>query len=96
MASACSELEGAIEILVRNFYQYAARKGKEDKMNKKEFRKMVTRELHHVLTNTKSKEAADVLIKSLDADADGKISFDEYWTLIGEIAKTMSQQMAMQ
>ncbi|KAM9294712.1 protein S100-A16 [Gastrophryne carolinensis] len=96
MASGCSELESAIEILVRNFYTYAEKKGKHDKMNKKEFRKMVTRELQHVLTNTQNKEAANKLIQSLDADEDGKISFDEYWTLIGEIARKLSQQMAMQ
>ncbi|CAH2327391.1 S100-A16 [Pelobates cultripes] len=96
MASGCSELEAAIEVLVRNFYVYAARKGKYDKMNKKEFRKMVTQELQHVLTNTQNKEAANKLIQSLDADEDGKISFDEYWTLIGEIAKKLSTQMALQ
>ncbi|XP_063802795.1 protein S100-A16 [Pseudophryne corroboree] len=96
MASGCSELESAIEVLVRNFYVYAEKKGKQDKMNKKEFRKMVTQELQHVLTNTQNKEAANKLIQSLDADEDGKISFDEYWTLIGEIARKLSQQMAMQ
>ncbi|XP_068107560.1 protein S100-A16 [Hyperolius riggenbachi] len=96
MASSCSEMESAIEILVRNFYTYAEKKGKHDKMNKKEFRKMVSQELQHVLTNTQNKEAANKLIQSLDTDEDGKISFDEYWTLIGEIARKLSQQMAMQ
>ncbi|XP_053331587.1 protein S100-A16 [Spea bombifrons] len=96
MASGCSPLESAIEVLVRNFYIYAEKKGKHDKMNKKEFRKMVTQELQHVLTNTQNKEAANKLIQSLDTDEDGKISFDEYWTLIGEIARKLSQQMAMQ
>uniref|UniRef100_A0A8C5Q1F5 S100 calcium binding protein A16 n=1 Tax=Leptobrachium leishanense TaxID=445787 RepID=A0A8C5Q1F5_9ANUR len=96
MASGCSELESAIEVLVRNFYVYAKRKGKDDKMNKKEFLKMVTQEMQHVLTNTQNKEAANKLIHSLDADGDEKISFDEYWTLIGEIAKKLSLQMAMQ
>ncbi|XP_075699420.1 protein S100-A16-like [Rhinoderma darwinii] len=96
MASGCSELESAIEILVRKFYDYAKKKGKQDKMNKKEFREMVSQELPHVLTNTQNKEAANKLIQSLDLDEDGKISFDEYWTLIGEIARKLSLQMAMQ
>ncbi|KAM3917922.1 protein S100-A16-like isoform 1-T2 [Leptodactylus fuscus] len=96
MASGCTELESAIEILVRKFYDYAKKKGKHDKMNKKEFREMVAQELPHVLTNTQSKEAANKLIQSLDMDEDGKISFDEYWTLIGEIARKLSLQMAMQ
>ncbi|XP_077319985.1 LOW QUALITY PROTEIN: protein S100-A16 [Lithobates pipiens] len=96
MASACSKLEPAIEVLVRNFYTYAEKKGKHDKMNKKEFRKMVSQELQHVLTNTEDKEASNMLIQSLDMDEDGKISFDEYWTLIGEIARNMSLQMALQ
>ncbi|XP_063802789.1 protein S100-A16-like isoform X2 [Pseudophryne corroboree] len=96
MASGCSELESAIEVLVHNFYVYAKKKGKHDIMNKNEFHKMVTQELQHVLTNTHVKDAVDELIKKLDADEDRKISFDEYWTLIGKIALHMSQQMAMQ
>ncbi|XP_030066865.1 protein S100-A16 [Microcaecilia unicolor] len=96
MASSCSELEKSIEVLVRNFYKYAEKKGEKDKMTKKEFRKMVGSELNHILTNTQSKEGVDKLIKSLDADEDGKISFDEYWTLIGEIAKKLSQQISLQ
>ncbi|XP_030042730.1 LOW QUALITY PROTEIN: protein S100-A16 [Microcaecilia unicolor] len=96
MASSCSELEKSIEVLVRNFYKYAEKKGKKDKMTKKEFRKMVGSELNHILTNTQSKEGADKLIKSLDADEDGKISFDEVLDLIVEIAKELSQANLLQ
>ncbi|XP_078526885.1 protein S100-A16-like isoform X1 [Lissotriton helveticus] len=93
MASNCSDLERSIEVLVKNFYLYA---GKKEKMNRRDFRKMVGAELSHILTNTQSKEGADKLIKSLDANDDGKISFEEYWTLVSEIAKKLSQQMAIQ
>nr|XP_033788795.1 protein S100-A16-like [Geotrypetes seraphini] len=90
-----SELENSMHKLVKNFYNYAEKKGEKDKLTKREFRTMISSELNHVLTNTQSKEAADKLIKSLDADADGKISFDEYWTLINEMCMKMGQQMAL-
>ncbi|XP_063295476.1 protein S100-A16-like [Pelobates fuscus] len=93
MASDSSKLEDAIELLVRNFYKHA---GGNDKMNREEFRKIITQDLHHILTYTEDKEAVDKLIKSVDKDKDKKISFDEYWTLIGMIAKMLSQYSAMQ
>lgn len=37
------------------------------------------------LQDTGNRKAADKLIQSLDANHDGRISFDEYWTLIGGI-----------
>ncbi|XP_018431107.1 PREDICTED: protein S100-A16-like [Nanorana parkeri] len=96
MATTSTNLESAIETVVRNFYTYAHKKGKEYKMNKADFHKMVEQELQHVLTNTENKEALKKLSKKFDADNDGKISFDEYWKLIGEIGRNLGHQMAMQ
>ncbi|KAJ1081027.1 hypothetical protein NDU88_001214 [Pleurodeles waltl] len=91
MASNCSDVERSIKVLVKNFYTYA---GKNDKMNRSEFHKMVGKDLSHILTNPHSKQGVDDLIKKLDANDDGKISFEEYWTIVSEIANKLSRQMA--
>ncbi|KAM4013338.1 protein S100-A16-like [Anomaloglossus baeobatrachus] len=88
MASDCSELESAIETLVHKYYDYAKKEGKHDKMNKKE--------LSNVLTYTKNKERADELFQRLEQKKEGKIGFEEYWALIGDIALKLSLQMALQ
>lgn len=88
MASNCSELESAIQMLVETFDKYAGKDllgRRRSAISKSNFRKMLSCELHHMLTATENKKAANTLIAKLDQDSDGKISFDEYWNLIGEI-----------
>ncbi|XP_054995680.1 protein S100-A16-like [Sorex araneus] len=83
MADSCTELEQMMLLLVEKFYKYVP-KGKEE-IRKSDFREMLQKELNHMLTATGSKEAANKLIQDLDTDHNGRISFDEYWTLIGSI-----------
>ncbi|XP_078524478.1 uncharacterized protein LOC144797647 isoform X2 [Lissotriton helveticus] len=81
MASNDVDPEFCIGVLVKTFYQYAGKK----RMNRKEFQKM----------STEDKEEVNELIRLIDANEDGKISFEEYWSLISLITDTLSKQMAM-
>ncbi|XP_053133935.1 protein S100-A16 [Hemicordylus capensis] len=93
MAGDPSELEWAIDTLVKNYNKYSG-KGcccrKRNGISKKDFRKMLSHQLNHMLTDTKNKQSADKLICDLDENHDGRISFDEYWNLIGGIASPIS------
>uniref|UniRef100_A0A8D0N5I5 S100 calcium binding protein A16 n=1 Tax=Sus scrofa TaxID=9823 RepID=A0A8D0N5I5_PIG len=60
------------------------------------FRKMLQKELNHMLTDTGNRKAADKLIQNLDANHDGRISFDEYWTLIGGITSPIANLIRQQ
>ncbi|XP_078524476.1 protein S100-A16-like isoform X1 [Lissotriton helveticus] len=91
MASNDVDPEFCIGVLVKTFYQYAGKK----RMNRKEFQKMVSTELNHILSSTEDKEEVNELIRLIDANEDGKISFEEYWSLISLITDTLSKQMAM-
>ncbi|KAM5125358.1 protein S100-A16-like [Mantella aurantiaca] len=93
---ASTELESAIWTLVNNFYAYAKSHRREEKMGRKEFRNMVSQELHHVLTNAENKDCLNKMITDLDDDGDKKISFQEYWKLIAAVARGMSTQTASQ
>ncbi|CAI5798388.1 protein S100-A16-like isoform X1 [Podarcis raffonei] len=92
MAGNLSELEEALLTLVRNYDKYAEKSfflryffGKQGKISKENFGKMLNEELSHVLSNTDSKTAAQEMFADMDLDEDGKMSFDEYWRLIGGI-----------
>ncbi|XP_062821079.1 protein S100-A16 isoform X2 [Anolis carolinensis] len=95
MACDPSELEWAIQTLVKNYERYASRGcccccKRRQGITKKSFRKMLNHELNHMLTDTKNKQAADKLICDLDENQDGRISFHEYWNLIGGIASPIA------
>ncbi|XP_059757848.1 protein S100-A16 [Balaenoptera ricei] len=97
MADSYTELEKAVVVLVENFYKYVSKNSlAKNKISKSSFRKMLQKELNHMLTDTGNRSAADKLIQNLDANHDGCISFDEYWNLIGgitgPIAKLIRQQ----
>ncbi|XP_012331599.2 protein S100-A16 [Aotus nancymaae] len=86
MSDCYTELEKAIIVLVENFYKYVSKYSLvKNKISKSSFREMLRKELNHMLSDTGNRKAADKLIQNLDANHDGRISFDEYWTLIGGI-----------
>uniref|UniRef100_A0A8C4KYU1 Protein S100 n=1 Tax=Equus asinus TaxID=9793 RepID=A0A8C4KYU1_EQUAS len=98
MADSYTELEKAVVVLVENFYKYVSKHSLvKNKISKSSFRKMLQKELNHMLTDTGNRKAADKLIQNLDANHDGRISFDEYWTLIDpQPSKTGLPQNSLQ
>ncbi|XP_010725600.1 protein S100-A16 isoform X1 [Meleagris gallopavo] len=93
-----TELEWAVQVLVNNFDKYSSRCccRKPRRISKKDFRKMLSCELNHMLTDTGNRRAADKLICDLDENKDGRISFEEYWTLIGGIASPIAHIIRQQ
>ncbi|XP_007464436.1 PREDICTED: protein S100-A16 [Lipotes vexillifer] len=97
MADSYTELEKAVVVLVENFYKYVSKHSlAKDKISKSSFRKMLQKELNHMLTDTGNRRAADKLIQNLDANHDGCISFDEYWILIGGITSPIANLIRQQ
>nr|XP_020746450.1 protein S100-A16 [Odocoileus virginianus texanus]XP_020746451.1 protein S100-A16 [Odocoileus virginianus texanus]XP_020746452.1 protein S100-A16 [Odocoileus virginianus texanus]XP_020746453.1 protein S100-A16 [Odocoileus virginianus texanus] len=98
MADSYTELEKAVVVLVENFYKYVSKHSLvKNKISKSSFRKMLQKELNHMLTvDTGNRKAADKLIQNLDANHDGRISFDEYWTLIGGITSPIANLVRQQ
>ncbi|KAJ8000335.1 hypothetical protein DPEC_G00203760 [Dallia pectoralis] len=82
-------MESAIQTVVSVYLKSA--KGKEN-LGGNDFQKLVKSQLHNIMTDTDSSEAVKNMQKGLDSNQDGKVSFDEYMTLVGYIATTMSQQ----
>ncbi|XP_077453740.1 protein S100-A10 [Stigmatopora argus] len=80
-------MESAIKTLVTTFI--SSSRGKES-MDGKSFQKMVKKHLGSVMENTNSSTAIKEMQNGLDEDRDGKVGFQEYLTLIGYIAKAVS------
>ncbi|XP_058015797.1 protein S100-A16-like isoform X2 [Ahaetulla prasina] len=88
------KLESAIQTVVDYYNIYSSKEfllfGKVG-IRKSNFKKMLERDLSHILTNTDNKEEVEKLFKDLDRDGDGVIDFDKYWDLIGNIAKPIAR-----
>ncbi|KAJ6656947.1 hypothetical protein lerEdw1_002948 [Lerista edwardsae] len=94
MAAKPGELESALQTLVEMFDKYAGKDlvGRRRRaIGRSNFRKLLSCELHHMLTASENRQAADKLIGQLDENSDGKISFEEYWNLIGLIVNPLLQ-----
>ncbi|XP_061529953.1 protein S100-A16 [Phyllopteryx taeniolatus] len=81
-------MESAIQTLVTTFL--GSTKGKES-MDGKSFQKMVKKHLSGVMEDTNSSAAIKEMQNGLDENKDGKVSFQEYLTLIGYVAKSVSE-----
>ncbi|MBZ3880544.1 Protein S100-A16 [Sciurus carolinensis] len=80
------ELKKAVVVPVENFYKYVSKHSLvKNKISKSSFRKMLQKELNHMLMDTGNRKAAHKLIQNLDTNHNGCISFNEYWNLIGGI-----------
>ncbi|TRY81618.1 hypothetical protein DNTS_001932 [Danionella cerebrum] len=82
-------MEGAIKTVVMQYLSSA--KGKES-MGGKNFQKLVQSQLGNILGDTDSASAVKEMIKGLDDNQDGKVSFQEYMTLMGYLANSLSEQ----
>ncbi|XP_020847406.1 protein S100-A13 [Phascolarctos cinereus] len=90
-AEPLTELEAAIETVVKTFFTFAGREGKKGSLNVNEFKELATQQLPHLLKGVGS---LDEKMKSLDVNQDSELKFHEYWRLIGELAKEMKKEKA--
>lgn len=88
-----TELEAAIETVVTTFFAFAGREGRKGSLSTNEFKELVTEQLPHLLKDVGS---LDEKMKSLDVNQDSELKFSEYWRLIGELAKEIRKEKALE
>uniref|UniRef100_A0AC11DT57 S100 calcium binding protein A13 n=1 Tax=Ovis aries TaxID=9940 RepID=A0AC11DT57_SHEEP len=69
------------------------REGRKGSLSVNEFKELVTQQLPHLLKDVGS---LDEKMKSLDVNQDSELKFSEYWRLIGELAKEMRKEKALE
>ncbi|XP_059366187.1 protein S100-A11-like [Carassius carassius] len=79
-------MESAINMLVSQFKTYAGKDGSVNTLSKDEFQNLVTSQLPNFVKNASDPATIDQLMKSLDANNDGELTFLEFWKLIGSVA----------
>lgn len=92
-AETLTELEAAIETVVSTFFTFAGREGRKGSLNINEFKELATQQLPHLLKDVGS---LDEKMKTLDVNQDSELRFSEYWRLIGELAKEVRKEKALE
>ncbi|XP_076826243.1 protein S100-A13 [Brachyhypopomus gauderio] len=82
-------MESAIKTVVGQFV--TSGRGKEN-LTAKNFQKLVQSQLKNIMDDTDSSSAVKDMMKGLDENQDGKVSFQEYMTLVGYLANSMSER----
>ncbi|XP_060537924.1 protein S100-A1-like [Pantherophis guttatus] len=73
------QLERAMEIIINVFHQYSSKGGDKDKLSKKELKELLQKELG--LETQKYPEGVDKIMRDLDQNGDGQVSFQEFVNL---------------
>ncbi|XP_003802310.1 protein S100-A13 [Otolemur garnettii] len=92
-AEPLTELELAIETVVTTFFTFAGKEGRKGSLSIEEFKALVTQQLPHLLKDVGSLEEK---MKSLDVNQDMELKFNEYWRLIGELAKEVKKEKVLE
>ncbi|XP_035486844.1 protein S100-A1 [Scophthalmus maximus] len=82
-------MESAIKTLVTTFL--SSSKGKEN-LDSKSFQKLISSQFGSMMEETNDSSAIKEMQRGLDENSDGKVSFQEYLTLIGYLANSLSQR----
>ncbi|MED6250438.1 hypothetical protein ATANTOWER_007497 [Ataeniobius toweri] len=85
----CRDMESAIKTMVTTFLSSA--KGKES-LDSKSFQKLVQKQLGSVMEDTNSSSAIKEMQQGLDENNDGKVSFQEYLSMIGFLANSLTHR----
>ncbi|KAM6967465.1 protein S100-A16 [Aplochiton taeniatus] len=81
-------MESAIKTVVGVYLKSAKGKGS---LGGKDFDNLVKKQLGNIMEDTDSASAMKEMRAGLDENNDGKVSFPEYLSLIGHLAKSYSQ-----
>lgn len=83
-----SDVERAIETLIKNFHQYSV-EGRKETLTPAELRELVTQQLPHLMPSNCGLEEK---IANLGNCNDAKLEFGSFWELIGEAAKSVKME----
>ncbi|TRZ01328.1 hypothetical protein DNTS_020895 [Danionella cerebrum] len=72
----------AMAELIAVFHKYSGKEGDKLTLSKGELKDLLKAEFNDILGKTADQAALDNIFKSLDANADGTVDFQEYITLI--------------
>ncbi|KAK7800883.1 hypothetical protein U0070_011193 [Myodes glareolus] len=81
-----SQMERAMETIVKTFHQHSGKKGDPDTLNWDEFKQLVNEDMSNILKKEiKDGKTMSHMMEDFDRNKDGYIEFDEYVALLSNI-----------
>ncbi|KAK1803589.1 hypothetical protein P4O66_021005 [Electrophorus voltai] len=80
-----SQLEGAMDALIRVFHNYSGSEGDKFKLNKGELKQLLHSELTDFLTSQKDPMLVEKIMNDLDSNKDNEVDFNEFVVLVAAL-----------
>ncbi|KAB5549118.1 hypothetical protein PHYPO_G00063630 [Pangasianodon hypophthalmus] len=80
-----SQLEGAMDALIRVFHNYSGNEGDKYKLNKGELKELLNSELTDFLTSQKDPMLVEKIMNDLDSNKDNEVDFNEFVVLVAAL-----------
>ncbi|XP_063040995.1 protein S100-A10a [Engraulis encrasicolus] len=77
-----SDLEKAMESMIMVFHKYASKDGNRDTLSRRELKDLMENELAGFLKSQKDPATVDRIMRDLDTNGDGQVSFEEFVSLV--------------
>ncbi|KAI1886037.1 hypothetical protein AGOR_G00209910 [Albula goreensis] len=80
-----SQLEEAMENLIRVFHNYSSKEGDKYKLSNAELKNLLNGELADFLAASKDPMVVDKIMNDLDENRDGQVDFQEFVVLVAAL-----------
>ncbi|XP_029796951.1 protein S100-Z [Suricata suricatta] len=80
-----TQLEIAMNIMIRVFHQYSGKEGDRFKLNKGELKMLLQQELTEFLSCQKDPQLVDKIMQDLDANKDNEVDFNEFVVMVAAL-----------
>ncbi|XP_008322028.1 protein S100-A1-like [Cynoglossus semilaevis] len=80
-----SQLNDAMESLIKVFYSYSVKEGDKYKLSNAELRTLLQEELSDFLAASKDPAVVEKIMKDLDENEDGEVDFQEFVVLVAAL-----------
>ncbi|PIO33942.1 hypothetical protein AB205_0035340, partial [Aquarana catesbeiana] len=80
-----TQLEGAMDTMIRIFHHYSGKEGDKYKLNKGELKQLLQSELTDFLACQKDPQLVDKIMNDLDSNKDNEVDFNEFVVLVAAL-----------
>ncbi|XP_008990161.1 protein S100-Z [Callithrix jacchus] len=80
-----TQLETAMDTMIRTFHLYSSKEGDRFKLSKGELKLLLQQELMEFLSCQKDPQLVDKIMQDLDANKDNKVDFNEFVVMVAAL-----------